>query len=179
MKNRYHSAIIIIHWLMALSFFWMLSSGFLMVNFNIDLSLKFRFYQWHKASGVILLMLVLLRIIVRILTKSPKLPKEILKTEARLAKIGHLALYLFMILMPLTGWIIVSSSIYGLPTIVFGLFEWPHISAIAGSEKIESLAKNLHFYFAIIFSFLITLHIGAAIKHVLIDKINLLKRMWW
>jgi cytochrome b561 len=179
MTNRYNTAIIIIHWLMALSFFWMFSSGFLMVNSEINPSLKFKFYQWHKASGVLLLILIALRIIAKIFTSTPKMTRDFSKIEIKLAKINYLLLYFFMILMPLTGWIMVSSSPYGLPTIVFDLFEWPHIPNIASNEEISYLAKNLHFYFAIIFASLIALHISAVIKHKIINKINLIKRMWW
>ena len=151
MTNRYNTSIIIIHWLMALLLFFMLSSGFLMVNTEINPSLKFKLYQWHKSSGVLLIILVILRIIAKIFTTNPKLPKDFSKIEIILAKISHLLLYLFMILAPLTGWAMVSSSPYGVPTIVFDLFEWPHIPNIAGNEKISNLAKNLHFFILLLF----------------------------
>ena len=84
-----------------------------------------------------------------------------------------------MVIIPLSGWTIVSSSSYGLPTIVFGLFEWPHIPDIAGNQSIEDIAKEVHEILAYTFMAMIAMHIGAVIKHGLKDKINLLPRMWW
>ena len=47
-----------------------------------------------------------------------------------MAKLVHRSLYALIIMIPISGWIMVSASVYGLPTFVFGLFEWPHIPGI-------------------------------------------------
>ena len=177
--RHYNSVAIILHWVMALAFFIMLGSGVAMSNFDLDQSLKFNLYQWHKSGGVLLLMAFFLRIIWRFVSRIPKLPENFKPWEKIAAKGGHWGLYAAMFLMPLTGWLTVSSSVYGLPTIVFGWFEWPHFPGIEGNETIHEISEESHTIIAIIFGLLIFAHIGAVIKHAVIDHENILPRMWW
>lgn len=178
-QERYTSVAIILHWVMAIAFFVMLGSGVTMSYLHIPQSLKFNMYQWHKSLGVILLMAFFLRVGWRLFHKPPRMPDSIHGIERFLAHAGHFGLYVFMIALPLSGWAMVSSSIYGLPTIVFGWFEWPHIPGIAANEQISNLAKTAHWLLALGFALLILGHVGAVIKHALWDKENILPRMWW
>jgi cytochrome b561 len=181
MKNipaRYNLLLVFLHWVMALSFLLMLAGGIYMTNFEIDKSLQFKIYQWHKSLGVLLFIAFFLRLLVRVLSEKPPLPEKMKPLEQKLAKIGHYALYAFMFIIPITGWTMVSSSPYGLPTIVFGWFEWPHIPNISGNIKIENIAKTAHEILAFSFLAFIFGHILAVIKHYIFDKENLLPRMW-
>jgi len=178
-KTRYHSIAIILHWVMAICFMLMLCSGLVMTELELDKSFIFSLYQWHKSLGVLLLMAFFLRITIRLLFKPPALPKSFKALDMKAAKLGHWALYAAMIIMPISGWVIVSSSVYGLPTIVFNMFEWPHIPNIQGNLGIGDAAGEVHEIVAYIFIMLIVVHIGAVIKHKIFDKENLLTRMWW
>ncbi|MEM7617141.1 MAG: YceI family protein [Pseudomonadota bacterium] len=182
--HRYNSVAIILHWAMALGFFIMLGSGIAMTYFELNQNLKFQIYQWHKSGGVLLLLAFGLRISWRIISQFllkqiPSLPEKLPKLEKLAAKLGHLGLYALMFALPLSGWVMVSSSVYGLPTIVFNWFQWPHIPGIQGNEMISNLSKNFHFYFAIAFGLMIFTHIAAVVKHAVKDKMNLMTRMWW
>jgi cytochrome b561 len=176
---RYNNAAIFLHWAMAIGFVLMFSSGLIMEYVDVAKSLKFNLYQWHKSGGVLLLLAFTLRLILRLIKRPPALPAQMKKYEATLAKLGHWGLYAMMLAMPLTGWLMVSSSVYGLPTIVFNLFEWPHIPGVHGDKQIHDIAKQGHFILAITFFVLIAAHIGAVIKHAIFDHENLLRRMWW
>ncbi|MEM6811794.1 MAG: cytochrome b [Pseudomonadota bacterium] len=181
--HRYNSVAIILHWAMALGFFLMIGSGIAMTYLPIDPSVKFNLYQWHKSGGILLLLAFGLRILWRLISefmnKIPPLPQSFSKLEKIAAKAGHWGLYAFMIAMPLSGWVMVSSSVYGLPTIVFGWFEWPHIPNIQANEGIENVAKTAHFIFALLFIGMILVHIAAVIKHAVKDNENLMPRIWW
>lgn len=181
--KRYNSIAIILHWLMAIGFLLMLISGVIMSYAPIEQSLKFNLYQWHKAGGVLLLLAFGVRILWRLLSEMmkqvPALPSHFPKLERVAAKLGHWGLYGLMLALPLSGWVMVSSSVYGLPTIVFGWFEWPHIPNLSGNEPVEEMAKDAHFYLAILFGFIIVAHIGAVVKHALKDHENLMSRIWW
>ncbi len=178
--SRYHGLIIALHWVMALAFFVMLASGFVMAySGKLENSFKFELYQWHKSGGVILLMAATIRLLVRLLSRVPDLPSEFTSLERLAAKVGHWTLYGLMLLMPVTGWLMVSSSVYGLPTFVFGWFEWPHVPWVQGDVLVNDWAKILHFVFALVFVVLILVHVGAALKHWLCEGHNLLKRVWW
>lgn len=176
-NNRYNLIAITLHWVMAFAFFAMLGSGVAMVNFEIDPSFKFKLYQWHKSLGVLLLLTFFIRIGWRLFHKPPALPSTLKSFDIRAAKLGHIALYTLMIAMPITGWIMVSTSVYGLPTIVFGWFEWPHIDAIAGNDTIHELSEEAHEILGWIFMAMIAAHIGAVVKHYIFEKINLLPRI--
>jgi cytochrome b561 len=178
-EKRYNTAAIILHWAMALGFLLMFFSGVIMEYVDVAKSLKFSLYQWHKSGGVLLLIAFVLRLILRLFKRPPALPAHIKRHEAVLAKLGHWGLYVMMFAMPFTGWLMVSSSVYGLPTIVFNLFEWPHIPGVQGDKQIHDVAKQGHFILAITFFALIMAHIGAVLKHALFDRENLLRRMWW
>lgn len=181
--HRYNSVAITLHWVMAIGFFLMLGSGAVMTYAPIEQGLKFNLYQWHKAGGVLMLLAFGLRLSWRFLSMTmrqiPSLPDRFPKIERLAAKLGHWGLYALMLAMPLSGWVMVSSSVYGLPTIVFGWFEWPHIPNIQGDEAIQNLAKNAHFILAILFGVMIAIHIAAVIKHKIKDNENLMRRMWW
>ncbi len=181
--QRYNSVAIILHWVMAIAFLLMLTSGIVMEYVPLEKSLEFQLDQWHKSLGVLLLLTFIVRIIWRVIStlrhQIPPLPQHFSKTEKRAAKFGHWGLYFFMLAMPITGWIMVSASVYGLPTIVFNWFEWPHIPNLQGNETVAEIAETLHFYFAIGFGLMILVHIGAVIKHAVKDRENLLPRIWW
>lgn len=177
--KRYNSTIIVLHWIMALAFFLMLGSGITLEYIELEKSFKFELYQWHKSGGVLLLLAIVARIFVRIISTNPKLPANFTKIEVTTAKLGHYALYLAMIAMVGSGWVMVSSSSYGLPTIVFGWFEWPHIPNLTGNKDLNQLSKVVHFYGFITFAILILGHIGAVVAHYKKENINLVKRMWW
>jgi cytochrome b561 len=176
---RYHSIAITLHWVMAIAFLVMLASGLTMKYLPIEQALKFNLYQWHKSLGVLLLLTFGLRLLVRLTQPIPALPASMKQLEQLAAKFGHAALYVWMLALPLSGWVMVSASVYGLPTIVFGWFEWPHIAGIAMNEAIENMAKNAHMILAFSFIALTVGHIAAVIKHAVIDRKNLLQRMWW
>lgn len=176
-KTRYTRVAIILHWVMAIAFALMLVSGLAFDNIPMSQSLKFNMYQWHKSLGVLLLMTFFLRLGWRLWHKPPTYPLVMKKLDKIAAKLGHWGLYALMIVMPLSGWAMVSSSNYGLPTFVFGWFEWPHIPSIQGNQMINGLAKESHEILAWVFMAMIGIHIGAVIKHYMLDKINLLPRM--
>jgi cytochrome b561 len=176
---RYHSIAIGLHWIIALALLFMFISGLYMVNADISKADQFKLFQIHKSAGVIVLIAVAVRLVTRALIKRPELPASINSKEKRYASLGHLGLYLAMVIMPLSGWLMVSASSFGLPTIVFDTFEWPHIPGVARNKEIEALARNIHWYIALGFLALIAVHIAAVIKHKHKDNINLLKRMWW
>jgi cytochrome b561 len=175
--QRYHRAAIILHWVMAVAFILMLFSGLTMETNWYSKSLRFQMYQWHKSLGVLLLIAFFLRVAIRFIKPHPELPAQMKPLEKKAAKLGHFALYGVMLAVPLSGWVMVSSSKLGLPTLVFGLFEWPHVPGVQGMKAIHSFAYESHELLAYGLIALIVLHVLAVIKHAVVDKENLLPRM--
>lgn len=179
-NNRYHSLSILLHWAIVLGLLFMFASGLYMVNADISKADQYKLFQIHKASGVIMLWAIILRIGIRLLTSSPGPIKQLNKQQNKVAKLGHVVLYIALITMPLSGWLMVSASPFGLPTLVFvDWINWPHIPGVARNKAIESLANAAHWITATTLLILIIGHISAVILHKKKHKINLLRRMWW
>ena len=91
--------------------------------------------------------------------------------------------------MPLTGWLYVSTGWsthddrpLEVPTLYFGLFQVPHLFGLAhladaARAGLAELFENFHSKLAWGAIGLAALHVGAALKHHLIDKDDVLTRM--
>jgi cytochrome b561 len=179
-QHRYHSLSILLHWSIVIGLLFMFASGLYMVNADISKADQYKLFQIHKASGVIMLWAILLRISVRLFTKSPANIDALSLKQNKHAKLGHMLLYLGLITMPLSGWLMVSASPFGLPTLVFfDWLNWPHIPGVARNKVIETAANNVHWITATILSVLVFGHVGAVIWHKKKHKVNLLARIWW
>ena len=100
--------------------------------------------------------------------------------ERMFAHIGHYGLYICMILMPVSGWLMASASTmqdaYGIKNKVFGLFELPD-PFTPGSDGLESLFANIHAITGLVLALLLLGHVAAALKHHFVNKDTVLRRM--
>ena len=181
--KKYDKFAIALHWLIALAIILQLISGIWMTDAIKDeetQAIAYNIYQYHKSLGLLVLVLSLIRLSWRLTHKAPALPQHMKKYEKFAAEAAHKILYLFMIIVPLSGWAVVSTSSYNLPTIFFGLFEWPHISFLAEAVNKADLSdffEESHGILAFSMLGLITLHIFAALKHQIFDKDNIIQRI--
>ncbi len=180
---RYNAVAIALHWSIALAVFALLAAGLWMsdaIKVPETRNFAFKVYQWHKALGLSVLVLTVLRIVWRVMNPPPPLPAGMTSFEVMAAHLSHHGLYALMLAIPVAGWAMVSSSPLGFPTMVFGLFEWPHIPRLAGLEDkkaAEALFKTVHKYLAFGAIALIVLHVGAALKHHFVNRDDVLARM--
>ncbi len=182
--ERYSSVAIALHWLIALAILLQLASGLWMVGALAEKDtqmLAFQVYQWHKSLGLTVLILSLLRLFWRLSHRAPPLPDGMTRWERIAAKGTHHLFYFLMILLPLTGWVVVSASSLGLPTLYWGLFQWPHLPLFgleAGTKAVlERAVGEVHEFLAYATIALLVLHVGAALKHHLVDRDDVLSRM--
>lgn len=159
------------HWVMALLIIGMLFVGFYMET--LEGPDKFRLIGLHKSTGALLLGLVALRLLWRWTNKTPALPGNINGLMRFGAHASHFALYGLMFAMPLIGW--AMSSAAGFPVSVYGWFTLPPL--IEKSAEMVTLMKTLHYYGAIAFIALISLHFLAALYHQFIREDGVLRRM--
>ena len=178
--QRYHSLSIVLHWSIALALLFMFASGLYMVNADISKADQYRLFQIHKASGVLVLWALILRVGTRFFTSSPTLPDTLNQQQAFNAKLGHICLYITLVIMPVSGWLMVSASPFGLPTFVFvDWIKWPHIPGVARNKSIESIANNVHWVTASVLATMIAGHVSALVWHKKKHNINLISRIWW
>lgn len=181
-RSSYSRAAITLHWLIAL----LLIGNFVGGVFMGDLlapsatpeqkQLGFKIIQFHKSMGLTILLLSLLRLATRLVSGTPPLPSHMTSVERLLARATHWGFYAVMILVPITGWVMVSASPLGFPTIWFGLFEWPHLP-IETSKATSSAASEVHEIIAFAGAGLFLLHVAAALKHHYMDRDDVLTRM--
>ncbi len=183
-SERYTAVAIALHWLIALAIILQLISGLWMVdalNEQATQMLAFQVYQWHKSLGLTVLILSLLRLLWRFTHRAPELPGGMTAWERLAAKAAHILFYAIMIGMPITGWVVVSASKLGLPTLYWGLFQWPHIplgGMVADAKAaLEGTFGEVHEILAYITIGLLALHVGAALKHHLVNRDDVLSRM--
>lgn len=179
--SSYSRTAIVLHWLIALLLIGNFAGGLLMEDlFNspdpASRQLGFTIAQLHKSIGLTILMLSLLRLGVRLVAGAPPLPDHMTALERFLAKLTHWGFYAVMILVPLSGWVMVSASPLGFPTVWFGLFEWPHLP-IGTSKQVSGAASEAHEVMAFLGAGLFVLHVAGALKHHFFDRDDVLARM--
>ncbi len=161
-----------LHWAMAILLFGLLALGFYMHDLPLSPE-KLQLYSWHKWAGVTAFLLVLVRLAWRVAHRPPALPASMPKLMQLAAHAGHLALYLLMLAIPLSGWLM--SSAKGFQTVWFGVLPIPDL--LEKNKELGAQLAEVHEALAILFILTLLAHIGAALKHHFIDKDDILTRM--
>ncbi len=172
MTARYTSTAKTLHWLMAVLLFGMLALGFYMQDLPLSPQ-KLQLYSWHKWAGVTAFLLVLARLGWRVTHIPPALPASMPRLMQLAAHAGHFALYVLMIAIPLSGWLM--SSAKGFQTVWFGVLPIPDL--LNKNKELGDLLALVHMGLNLLFVAVIAGHIGAALKHHFIDKDDILTRM--
>ncbi len=158
------------HWFMALYVFFMLIAGFSMKRLFSE-PFKWTVYPVHKAFGLCFLVLILMRLLMRHKSIIPKYSKKIQKFKFFSISVHH-SMYLLMLLMPITGYVMSSASNKAIN--IFSI----HIPLlIKKSPYIATMSSKLHTVFSFLIVILIALHIVGTLYHLIFDKENLFKRM--
>jgi cytochrome b561 len=127
---------------------------------------------WHFMLGMTVLILATVRIVMHVVSASPPIHPAPPRWQAVAGKLMHLALYLFMIAMPVLGWLALSA---GAKTIqFFGLELRPLVDPDQGLGK---QFEEIHETIGTLGYFLIGLHAAAALVHHYFFRDNTLRRM--
>ncbi len=109
-NDKYSLGLRVIHWLMAVFIIGMLCSGLYMKSLPLSNEIKFNIYAIHKACGITILGLIIVRIFFRVFTYVPPLPANFSRFVINASKTVHFGLYSLMVLMPLSGYVMSSAS---------------------------------------------------------------------
>jgi cytochrome b561 len=169
----------LLHWTMAALILFMLGLGVYMTDFVTDTYAQFDLFQIHKSWGFVIFVLALLRLGWRATHPAPA-PNPMPRWQHLAAEGAHRALYVLMIWMPVTGWLMASASelqdMYGIKNMVFGLFEMPDPFQPGDKDLAETL-ETLHFAGAVALAALLAAHVAGALKHHFVDRDSTLTRM--
>jgi cytochrome b561 len=169
---RYGSLSIGLHWLMLLLFIAVYGSIELRELFEKGSDPREMLKSWHFMLGILLFVLVWPRIAARLSGPAPAVVPEPEKIQQLAAKLLHLALYVLMIAMPISGYLLLSAA--GKPIPFFGL-ELPAL--IDTDKELAKQIKEVHEFVGSTGYFLIGAHVVAALYHHLIVRDNTLTRM--
>jgi len=161
-----------LHWLMALMMFGLLGLGFYMSDLPLSPE-KLKLYSWHKWAGVTVFLLTLARLAWRATHQPPAMPWQMSKLQQAAAHAGHVVLYLLMLAIPLSGWLM--SSAKGFQTVWFGVLPIPDL--LPKNKELGDMLLELHQGLNLLLIVLLIVHVAAALKHHFFDKDNVLKRM--
>jgi cytochrome b561 len=170
--SRYTLTAIALHWLMAVLLLGMFAVGLTMVELPLS-PWKLKVYSWHKWAGVTLFLLVWVRLAWRFTHRPPALPDSMPAPLKLAAHAGHGLLYLLMIAIPISGWLM--SSAKGFQTVYFGVLPIPDL--LDKNKELGDLLREVHEALNFLLAFVVVGHAGAALKHHLIDKDDVLTRM--
>ena len=174
-SKRYHLGSVILHWIIGMAVLTQLSLGYWMTNLpKTPPGLRAGWFNVHKSVGITIGIFILLRIVWRLMHRPPALPDFLKPNEKILAKIGHIALYVSMVCVPLSGFLGSSFSKY--PIKYFGI-ELPKF--LMANDALKVFMREFHAISVIVLMSLIAIHVLAVAKHVLLDKQNILNRMWF
>lgn len=128
----------------------------------------------HKAIGISVLVLTAGRVAWRLAHRPPPLPAGTPAWERGAAHATHWLLYLLLVVMPLSGWAMVSGPGPRRPLTWFGAFDIPYLPA---SSAAADAGASAHSLLGWVMLALVVLHVAAALRHHFLLRDAVLLRM--
>jgi len=170
--NSFGSVSKFFHWSVSALVLIMLSVGFFLSS--LPESFQGTAYMLHKSTGLLILTLMIVRAAWAAFNPRPLPVKTLSALERLLSRVVQDLLFVFVILMPLSGWAMATAA--GRAPSFYQLFTLP-MPWISESRALAQLLAEWHERIAWILIGLLVAHIGAAMKHHHMNKDEVLKRM--
>lgn len=171
--TRYGVVSIAIHWVSFLMVAGLFGVGVYMVELTYYDPLYHELPEWHKLLGVILGGLTLIRLVWICLSRPPRVLSEH-RWQAVLAKLVHGLLYLILLLLAISGYLI--STAKGTPLTSFDVQLLPALMKLAPNQV--DLIGLIHLWVAWVLVGLVSVHALAAFKHHFINHDQTLTRIF-
>jgi len=168
---RYDGIAVTLHWLMAVLLIALWGLGLVLEELPKG-DFRAQMFGLHKAFGALVLVLVAARLAWRLTHAAPSLPDSMTGLEVTLARLGHLALYGLMIILPLSG--IVMSQAGGREVSMFGLV-LPTL--VQPDHDLKEAFEEVHEVLAWILALVVGGHLLAALRHRFVLKDDVMARM--
>jgi cytochrome b561 len=157
---------------MAMLIIVQIALGWTAVSWRLS-PLKLDLFVWHKSVGMLILILAVLRLVWRLSDGTPDHPAGLASWEPVAARAVHGLLYLLMLALPITGWVVSSAS--NIPFKMFWLFPLPPIAE--PSQVLVERAAAVHLVLVLALSLLLCMHVAAALRHHYLRRNVVLLRM--
>ncbi len=169
---RYGAVAQSFHWVIALLIGVQLCLGLLAEQLPLGLA-KVTMLARHKSVGMIVLVLVIGRLGWRFIHAPPPLPVTLSKLERRMAASAHVALYGLSLALPMSGWLLSSTTSHTLS--VFGFISVPTLGRL--DLGLLAQLKRLHWLLGLALGTIVLLHVAGALRHHFWLKDGILTRM--
>ena len=179
-RDRYSAGAVALHWITAAAFAFQIGLGWRMGAPRGPQT--FAVFQLHKSVGITILLLTLMRVGWRLSHRPPPYPPTVRPIDAALARGVHAIFYLLLLGLPLSGWLMVSTSKVAVPTFLYGALPWPHVPGVATLDAahkamMNNAAERTHLLLVWTAIGAIALHVAGALKHQLLESGAYLRRM--
>lgn len=171
--ERYGSLQIALHWLMLVLIVAVYAAVLLHEAYPKGSDPRKLLMMLHFSFGITVLALVVVRIAARFSGPTPRIVPAPAAAADMVSRLMHLALYAFMIGMPIAGWLVFSAEGKAVP--FFGIAELPQL--IAENKDLAETIEDWHKDIGEFGYYLIGLHALAALYHHYFVKDNTLARM--
>ena len=169
--DRYSAASIALHWLMLALIVGAYAAIEFREFFPKGSAPREALKTWHFMLGLSVFSLVWLRIAARLVWKPPHVD-EGPGWQILAARLTHVALYAFMVGMPIAGWLILSAEGKSIP--FFGL-ELPAL--VGANEPLAKQVEEIHELGGSVGYWLIGIHAAASLFHHFVMRDRVLVRM--
>lgn len=170
----------LLHWTIALLMLALLGIGFYMANVMPIGFERLELTQTHKSFGFTVFILAVIRVVWRFSNRqTPVMPVDMPGWQVLASHASHWVLYILMFALPLSGWLMATSSPLndlGVPNMVFGKFNMPDMF-VPGDKDLTELFHLIHESCAFALCAVLLVHTGAALKHHFVEKDRILMRM--
>jgi cytochrome b561 len=164
------------HWVAAVLILLLLGHGWWMTHMTPRPE-RLANYAGHAAMGYDLLALTVLRLLWRWLNPVPVLPADSKSWERIAAHAGHFLLYLLMLVVSLTGWVTATTMRVPATQDIFGLHFPAVVTTVERSTR--QMFEGTHMVLAYVLAAVVVVHIAGALRHHLVKRNDILRRMTW
>lgn len=173
----------------AKTFHWVIA---VLVLVDFALAISFRYfnpgdllylsfaYPMHMSVGMVVLVLSVTCVLWRLVHRYPPLPPDMSVSLRVAAKTAHLLLYFFILVVPFSGWLVLS--VRKSPAVLLGALHWPNFGLLTRMTYPEQAHYNdllmpPHVFLSYAGICLVGLHVAAALYHHLYRHDDVLRRM--
>ena len=159
----------LLHWTSAIILFVQIPLGFYLVDLDFGPE-RLNIENIHVLVGLSIFYLVIIRLINKIISTSPKLEPSVFKGQKFLAKSNHILLYVTILSITISG---IFKKLFNGETLVIFFRE----IKIVENFEVADFFYDIHIYSNYLLITLIVIHILAVIVHKLFFGDNLLKKI--
>jgi cytochrome b561 len=166
----------VLHWVGAAMILILLVHGWWMTHMTPRPE-RLANYAWHSALGYDLFVILILRLLWRWLNPLPELPADLQRWEQIAARLAHVGLYVLMFVVSLTGWMVATTFRVPMTKDLLGIDVPPLVTAV--DRSVRQWIEESHMVLAYVLAAVVLIHIVAALRHHIVKRNDVLRRMLW